>query len=148
MTDARIIDADGHFVEPDATFRDFLPAKYASYAPRVIQYDDHFRIAVNDNISYRMMAKVDTLGRAGPDGQAHRCARSMAVGASDPAGRIRDLDLEGFERAVLFPTYGLMVQGVTDRTRGSGAVPRHQRVARRVLPSRPVPTDRRRDACR
>ena len=114
MTDARIIDGDGHFVEPDATFRDFLPTKYSSHAPRVIQYDDHFRIAVNDNISYRMMAKVDTL--AAPGQTAKRTdAPVVAVGASDPAGRIRDLDLEGFERAVLFPTYGLMVQGVTDR---------------------------------
>ena len=34
---------------------------------------------------------------------------------ADPAGRLHDLDLEGFERAVLFPTFGLMVQGVTDR---------------------------------
>ena len=33
MIDGRIIDGDGHFVEPDATFRDFLPAKHASRFP-------------------------------------------------------------------------------------------------------------------
>ena len=114
MTEPRIIDGDGHVVEPDATFREFLPAKFASYAPRVIEYDDHFRIAVNDNISYRMMAKVDTLGAPGQTAK-RTDAPVAAAGASDPAGRIEDLDLEGIERAVLFPTYGLMVQGVTDR---------------------------------
>ncbi|TML18774.1 MAG: hypothetical protein E6G39_02680 [Actinobacteria bacterium] len=114
MSEPRIIDGDGHVVEPDATFRDFLPAKFASYAPRIVEYDDHFRIAVNDNISYRMMAKVDTLSAPGQTAKRTQ-APVAAVGASDPAGRIRDLDLEGFERAVLFPTYGLMVQGVTDR---------------------------------
>ena len=61
-----------------------------------------------------MMAKVDTLGAPGQTAK-RTDAPIAAAGASDPAGRIEDLDLEGFERAVLFPTYGLMVQGVTDR---------------------------------
>src|SRR4029078_13587679 len=111
MTDARIIDGDGHIVEPDATFRDFLPAKYASYAPRIIAYDDHFRIAVNDNMSYRMLANPTPLAiaanattrsrllgspdtPAAPAQTANRTAAPVvAVGASDPGGRILDLDL-------------------------------------------------------
>jgi predicted TIM-barrel fold metal-dependent hydrolase len=114
MTEPRVIDGDGHIVEPDATFRDFLPAKFSSYAPRIVQYDDHFRIVVNDNISYRNKAKIETLGAPGQT--TKRTDEPVAaLGASDPAGRIKDLDLEGMERAVLFPTYGLMVQGVTDR---------------------------------
>ena len=54
-----VIDADGHIVEPDSCFRDFLPAKYSSYVPRVVQFDDHFRYVCGDRISFRIFAFPD-----------------------------------------------------------------------------------------
>ena len=38
----------------------------------------------------------------------------VAGGASDPVGRIPDMEIDGIGEAVLFPTYGLMIQGETD----------------------------------
>lgn len=111
---ATTIDADGHVVEPDATFRDYLPSQYASYAPRVIQFGDHFRFLVNDRLGFRTYAKIETLGAPGQTA-TRTDAPAVARGAADPHGRLTDLDLEGIDRAVLFPTYGLMVQGVVER---------------------------------
>ena len=109
-----IIDADGHVVEPDATFTAHLDPRYASYAPRVIDYGDHFRYACGDRLGFRIHAKPETVGAPGQT--AHRTdAPIVAQGADDPAGRLLDLDVEGIDRAVLYPTYGLMIQGVVER---------------------------------
>ena len=53
---AWIVDADGHVVEPDTTFRDYLDPKYRSYAPRVVDFGDHFRYLCNDRVSFRIHA--------------------------------------------------------------------------------------------
>jgi len=109
-----IVDADGHVVEPDATFRDHLDPRFADWAPRVVSFGDHFRYLCGDRLGFRIFARPETVGAPGQTAQ--RTDRPVvARGADDPAGRLLDLDVEGIERAVLYPTYGLMVQGVTDR---------------------------------
>lgn len=109
-----VIDADGHVVEPDATFVDHLDARHRDWAPRVISYDDHFRYACGDRLGFRIFAKPETVGAPGQTAH-HTDSPVVARGASDPNGRLLDLDVEGIDRAVLYPTYGLMVQGVTER---------------------------------
>jgi predicted TIM-barrel fold metal-dependent hydrolase len=109
-----IIDADGHVVEPDATFRDHLDPRFADWAPRIVSFGDHFRYLCGDRLGFRIFARPETVGAPGQT--AHRTDQPVvARGADDPAGRLMDLDVEGIERAVLYPTYGLMIQGVTDR---------------------------------
>jgi predicted TIM-barrel fold metal-dependent hydrolase len=113
-TPISVIDADGHVVETDATFADHLDRRFASWAPRVVQFDDHFRYVCGDRMSFRIFARPETVGAPGQT--AHRTdSPVVARGASDPAGRLADLDVEGVERAVLYPTYGLMIQGVVER---------------------------------
>jgi predicted TIM-barrel fold metal-dependent hydrolase len=109
-----IIDADGHVVEPDETFTEFLDPTFASYAPRVVSFGDHFRYVCNDRMGFRIHARPETVGAPGQT--AHRTDHPVvARGAADPAGRLADLDVEGIDRVVLYPTYGLMVQGVVER---------------------------------
>jgi predicted TIM-barrel fold metal-dependent hydrolase len=109
-----VIDADGHVVEPDETFTKYLDPRFASYSPRVIQFDDHFRYVCGDRMGFRIFAKPETVGAPGQT--AHVTDEPVvARGADDPAGRLADLDVEGIERAVLYPTYGLMIQGVIER---------------------------------
>ena len=110
----RVIDADGHVVEPDAAFVDHLPARFRSWAPRVVHYGDHFRYACGDRLGFRIFARPETVGAPGQTAVVTD-EPVVARGADDPAGRLLDLDVEGIERAVLYPTYGLMVQGVTER---------------------------------
>jgi predicted TIM-barrel fold metal-dependent hydrolase len=109
-----VIDADGHIVEPDETFRDHLDPTYASYAPRVVSFGDHFRYVCGDRMGFRIHARPETVGAPGQT--AHRTdAPVVARGAADPRGRLADLDIEGIDRVVLYPTYGLMIQGVVER---------------------------------
>ncbi|HEV8299115.1 MAG TPA: amidohydrolase family protein, partial [Acidimicrobiales bacterium] len=117
MSDARmpVIDADGHVVEPDRTFQEFLDPRYASYAPRVLRFADHFRYVCGDNMSFRIHADPATVGAPGRTTLDTGEPVVVARGADDPAGRVADLDIEGIDRAVLYPTYGLMIQGVVER---------------------------------
>jgi uncharacterized protein len=109
-----IIDADGHVVEPPEAFVDHLEPAYRSYAPRVLQFHDHFRYVCGDRLGFRIFARPETVGAPGQTAM-NTDRPVVARGADDPAGRLLDLDVERIERAVLYPTYGLMIQGVTER---------------------------------
>lgn len=119
MSDANawVIDADGHIVEPHACFADHLPRRFSSYAPRVVQFDDHFRYVCGDRMGFRIHARPETVGAPGQTAQVTD-APVVARGADDPAGRLLDMDIDHLERAALYPTYGLMIQGVTEREPG------------------------------
>jgi predicted TIM-barrel fold metal-dependent hydrolase len=109
-----VIDADGHVVEPDATFRDHLDPAYASYAPRIVDFGNHFRYVCGDRMGFRIFARPETVGAPGQTAQ-HTSEPVVARGASAPAGRLADLDVDGIDRVALYPTYGLMIQGVVER---------------------------------
>jgi predicted TIM-barrel fold metal-dependent hydrolase len=109
-----VFDADGHIVEPDSLWQDHLPARFHSYAPRVIQFDDHFRYICNDRLGFRIAGRSESVGAPGQT--PHREERpQLADGGSDPAARLLDMDVDHIGLAALYPTYGLMVQGVTER---------------------------------
>jgi predicted TIM-barrel fold metal-dependent hydrolase len=112
--DLPIIDADGHVVEPDETFTEHLDPRFASYAPRVVSFDDHFRYVCGDRMGFRIYARPETVGAPGQTAQ-HTDSPVVARGAADPRGRVADLDVDGIDRTVLYPTYGLMIQGVVER---------------------------------
>jgi predicted TIM-barrel fold metal-dependent hydrolase len=109
-----VFDADGHVVEPDSLWTEHLPAKYRSYAPRVIQFDDHFRFICNDRIGMRIYGKYESLGAPG---QTPHLADdpAFAEGGSNPGARLLDMDTDSIGTVALYPTYGLMIQGVTER---------------------------------
>jgi len=110
---ARAFDADGHVVEPDLVWDDFLDARYRGFAPQVIEHEDHFRYVCGDRIGFRIFNRPDSVAAPGhtrDEGELRR-----AQGASDPKGRLEDMDLDGLALAALYPTYGLMIQGVTER---------------------------------
>lgn len=109
-----IVDADGHVVEPNAAFTEHLDPRFRGWAPRVVRYDDHFRYACGDRLGFRIYARPETVGAPGQTAIVTD-APVVARGADDPAGRLLDLDIEGIDTAVLYPTYGLMIQGVVER---------------------------------
>jgi predicted TIM-barrel fold metal-dependent hydrolase len=109
-----IIDADGHIVEPDTAFTKHLDPRYRDWAPRAISFGDHFRYVCGDRMGFRIFAKPETVGAPGQTAQ-HTDSPIVARGATDPAGRLLDMDVDGIDRAVLYPTYGLMIQGIVER---------------------------------
>jgi predicted TIM-barrel fold metal-dependent hydrolase len=110
-----IIDADGHIVETDDTFA-AVPEEFRDYIPRPENTEGGFRYVSGDRKGFTIAAHPDTVGAPGatigtddPLGEP-----LVARGGSDPAGRLLDLDVDGISIAALYPTYGLMIQGVTD----------------------------------
>jgi uncharacterized protein len=109
-----VIDADGHIVEPSSAFDEHLDRRFRDWAPRVISYGDHFRYVCGDRLGFRIFARPETVGAPGQTAIVTD-SPVVARGADDPAGRLLDLDVEGIDAAVLYPTYGLMIQGVVER---------------------------------
>jgi predicted TIM-barrel fold metal-dependent hydrolase len=110
---AGVFDADGHVVEPGLVFEELLEARFRSYAPQVVEYEDHFRYVCADRIGFRIFNRPDSV--AAPGHTRDEGELVTARGADDPKGRIHDMDLDGLRIAALYPTYGLMIQGVTER---------------------------------
>lgn len=112
-TGSWVFDADGHVVEPAEVWDRHLPVRFRSYAPRVLQEEDHFRYVCNDRLSFRIRGRAESV--AAPGQTPHKEAAPVpATGAADPAARLVDMDTDAIATAALYPTYGLMIGGVTE----------------------------------
>ena len=109
-----IIDADGHVVEPEAAWSDFLPPRFRDQVPRPVVEGDSFHFRSGDARSFSMRARPESLASPREAGERSGGER-RASGATDPAARLEDMDVDQIARSVIYPTYGLMVQGVRDR---------------------------------
>ena len=108
-----IIDADGHVVEPSDVWAE-IPEDAQRWIPTPVVEGDHFFFRSGEHESFRMRARPESL--SSPRGQGERSgAGQPAVGAADPKARLSDMDLDGISQAVVFPTYGLMVQAIPER---------------------------------
>ena len=106
------IDADGHVLEPREAW-----ARLADDARPRIETDarglDH--VVVGDQEVF--VARLGTMGLPGTDVSRVREAVPLEAalpGAFDPVARLRDLDAEGIDVAVLYPTIGLGFWGLRD----------------------------------
>lgn len=96
----RIIDADGHVQDKNLPWRDLLPESFKSRAPRLVKD--------NRGIEFIMME-----GRLTPKPVGKGCSfvgaprsrrQTETTGMEDPVQRLKDMDLEGIDTAVLFGT--------------------------------------------
>jgi len=119
---ARVIDADGHVLEPRAAWTGLAD----DYRPR-IETDtrglDH--VIVGDDDVF--IAKLGQMGSPGTD-VSTGAGRPVPLedarpGAFDPVARLADMDSEGIDTAVLYPTIGLGFWGIRD-ARAATAVAR------------------------
>ena len=103
MTDRRFtaVDADGHVMEPDSLWLEYLPAELHPVAPR----------RMVDNQGRRCLAIG---GRTWVSPPSNPAWPPRPMGGADPKVRLVDMDSEGIEAAVLFPTTGLYLSGVDD----------------------------------
>lgn len=107
-----IIDADGHVVEPERVWAE-LPERLRAYVPTPVVEGERFYFRSGEAESFRMRARPESL--SSPRGPGERSgAGRPAQGAEDPKARLADMDLDAIAQAVVFPTYGLMVQAVPD----------------------------------
>lgn len=113
MSTIAIVDGDGHVVEPEGVF-DALDPGHRALAPRLVQDRDGIHFRSGDDVGFPIRSRPESIAAPRRPGQPSGGER-VAKGAADPAGRLEDMSVDSIREAVLFPTYGLMIQGVRDR---------------------------------
>ncbi|MBI4514810.1 MAG: amidohydrolase [Deltaproteobacteria bacterium] len=102
--DYMLISTDDHIIEPPDVWHGRLEAKYQSRAPQIVELDGEERWVFEDqkliNTGLSVMA-----GKKYEDynPKAARFA-DMRPGCYDPKERLKDMDLDGIEAQVLFPS--------------------------------------------
>src|SRR5579872_4028837 len=100
-----VVDADGHVVEPRACW-DAVPDPYR---PRIVRDAGGFEHVVVDDTEI-LAVPLGTLATPGAhfdDPSSFRTLEEAHPGGSDPVARLADMDAEGIDQAVLFPSIGL-----------------------------------------
>ena len=109
-----VFDADGHVIEPARVWEEILPEEFRPYAPRVLQEADHYRFACGDRVGFRIEGRSEAM--AAPGQTPHLSDDPVAVrGGSEAGPRLADMAIDRIAAAALYPTFGLMIQGVTER---------------------------------
>jgi len=116
---AKIIDADGHIVEPRSFWTEYIEPKFRDRTPRIIKDADGIdRIGVGDRIArgsiYAPAAMCIPGGLATRDLARKLTWDDLRPGSSDPHARLKDMDSEGIDVSVLFPSIGLGFVAITD----------------------------------
>jgi predicted TIM-barrel fold metal-dependent hydrolase len=104
MHDAFVIDADGHFNEPQELFASYLAPEFRWAAPKMV-VDNQGRN--RSMIGGEMMPFIPQPKRIIADG-------GLREGRTDMAARIRDMDDEGIDVMVIYPTKGVFFYGIKD----------------------------------
>jgi predicted TIM-barrel fold metal-dependent hydrolase len=119
-----IIDADGHFFETEEIFEKHMEQPFKNYRPRLIQDDQgQFFWVVDGNSRYRRPSTPGafTPGTAAPPGKGSG-QRRASVGSqvlSSVPERLEDLDKEGIDSQVLYPSFLLHIKSWQDGILGN-----------------------------
>ncbi|TDJ65532.1 MAG: amidohydrolase [Proteobacteria bacterium] len=108
------IDADGHVLEPPDLWENYLESQYRVRALRIKVDDDGFEYLEIDRRPSKRTNKgyLGTLGAMGSDDMRphpdRRYADNIPYGACDMNERLSLLDKENLDKALLYPTIGLL----------------------------------------
>jgi len=108
------IDADGHILEPPGLWEDYLEARYKPRSLRIRVDDAGFEyLEIDGRPSAR--SRKGSLGLLGAMGEEdmtprpdRRYAENFPYGAADAKQRVDLLERENLEKALLYPTLGLL----------------------------------------
>lgn len=113
---ANVIDADGHVVEPPNLWTDRAAKRFADRVPRIDLGDDGLERLVVEGLPDPIMppgavSLAANYGRPIPrKREDRRFLLQTEPGGWDPAARLRQMDVDGIDLAVVYPTLGLMWQ--------------------------------------
>ncbi len=107
-----VVDADGHVVEPPGAWAGLPEWCRPEVAADAHGYE-HVTVAGREILA----VPLGTLARPGSsfdDPAAFRPLGEAQPGGADPVARLADMDVEGIDQAVLYPTIGLYFSAVED----------------------------------
>lgn len=124
MDGFRVVDADGHVLEPADLWEKNLEAPFKNQAPRLVRDESGQENLVIEG-RFQLEPGLGGLGAVGVNGRANQTrelwaqqgnyAEDSEPGGFDPHKRVKDMDTDGIEIAVLYPTIGLFFGAVEDR---------------------------------
>src|SRR5260370_3394900 len=121
MSKSLVVDADGHILEPPDLWERYLEPKYRDRAMRVkLDQRGWEYLEVDGNVSRLVRGGV-----MGALGGAYQDPRELLTpgkvkywdgakrtpGAIDPDARVREMDAQGIDIAILYPTIGIVWEG-------------------------------------
>jgi uncharacterized protein len=114
----KIIDADGHILEPVDIWDNYMEPAYRERAPRLfVDKDGKERLRVEDKVlgGPKGLGLIGAIGAR--DGTVSDDTAKYAEGRRggfDPHARVKDLDVDGIDAAFLYPSLGLFSGAVSD----------------------------------
>src|SRR4051812_36299494 len=108
-SDAKIMSADDHVIEPPHLWVDRVPARFRERCPRIVEVDGRHAWQYEDQLTYTPMGSCRPLP-GHPDGgypPAPGTANfdEIRPGCYDPVERIKDMDIDGVWGQLCFPNY-------------------------------------------
>ncbi len=108
----RVIDADGHVLEPLSAFAG-CPDRYRPGVVRDSLGLDHVSVGQQEIVTVSL-GKLGRPGSSMADLSESPSYEDAQPGGFDPHARLKDMDLEGIDAAVLYPSLGLNFWAITD----------------------------------
>jgi predicted TIM-barrel fold metal-dependent hydrolase len=108
----RVIDADGHVLEPLSAWAS-APAAFRPRIERDATGYEHVIVGDNEVVAVSL-GLLATPGSKMSDTGAMRTLEEALPGGYDPVRRLADMDLEGIDAAVLYPSVGLNFWAIED----------------------------------
>ena len=111
-----LISADSHVMEPLDLWTMHLPPHLRAHGPRIETRDGAACLMVEDTVARRFSSLA----------KASEQAKTFARGASDPEGRLRDLDADGVWGEVMYPNNDWVADlfiGASDRFAPAAVIP-------------------------
>lgn len=99
-----VFSADGHIVEPSNLFSEGLPPSLRGYGLRAELRDGFMLMMAGEKITSKMAINRPK-PRIGPDGEPF--GRGDRRGGREIPGRLLDMELEGIDAEIVFPSLGL-----------------------------------------
>jgi len=110
MDDHRIVDSDTHVLEPPHIWETWLPARYRDRAPKLVRDEEG-----GDAWAFAGAADPDPIGLVATPGKAYDEFRWTGVtyeqaraGCYDGAERLKDMDADGVDTALVFAPHRTM----------------------------------------
>jgi uncharacterized protein len=107
-----VVDADGHVVEPEEAWAE-IPEKHRPVITRDASGYEHVVVAGTEILAVPL-GTLATPGSVFSDSSSFKPLAEAQPGGFDPVARLSDMDAEGIDQAVLFPSVGLYAWAITD----------------------------------
>ena len=117
MSNYRIISSDDHVFEPPDLWTDRIEAEFRDRAPRVVRQEDGGDWWVCDGITVMGSGGGTQPGRRFEDSEKlsmRDTLENVRPGGWDPYEHVKDMDTDGVDVSILYPSVGLLVYGVPD----------------------------------